>query len=193
MQPDFSQIGPFLIAAVVAFAIYRRFRRNFGRQPLRRARMIVRMALLAVAASALLPMALRSAQFSAAEFAGAAIGIALGVWGAQRTRFLTDGGQLYYVPHTYTGIAVSLLFLSRLAYRVVQIYTGATPPSLTGAANHSPASPASMVSSPLTVGIVFVLVGYYAWYYGWLLWKSKRLTAADFEASPEAASAVPTS
>jgi len=50
-----------------------------------------------------------------------------------------------------------------------------------------------MVSSPLTVGIVFVLVGYYAWYYGWLLWKSKRLTAADFEASPEAASAVPTS
>jgi hypothetical protein len=85
MQPDFSQIGPFLIAAVVAFAIYRRFRRNFGRQPLRRARMIVRMALLAVAASALLPMALRSAQFSAAEFAGAAIGIALGVWGAQRS------------------------------------------------------------------------------------------------------------
>ena len=44
----------------------------------------------------------------------------------------------------------------------------------------------SMMKSPLTVGILFVLVGYYAWYYGWLLWKSKHLTAADLEAAPEA-------
>ena len=143
MQPDFSQIGPFLIAAAVAFGIYRRFRRNFGRQPLRRGRLIVRMVLLAVAACALLPMALRSAQFAAAELAGAAIGIGLGVWGAQRTRFLTFGGQTYYVPHTYTGIAVSLLFLSRLAFRVTQIYTGAKPPSVAAALDQSPAVPAS--------------------------------------------------
>ena len=46
-----------------------------------------------------------------------------------------------------------------------------------------------MVKSPLTVGILFVLVGYYAWYYGWLLWKSKRLTAADLEAAPAATTA----
>jgi hypothetical protein len=33
MNPDFSQIGPFLLAALVVFGVYRRFRRNFGRQP----------------------------------------------------------------------------------------------------------------------------------------------------------------
>jgi len=118
MQPDFSQIGPFLLAAVVVFAVYRRFRRSFGRQLLRPARMTVRVVLLAVLACALLPMALLSAGLLAAELAGAALGIALGVWGAQRTRFLMYGGQMHYVPHTYTGIAVSLLFLGRLTFRI---------------------------------------------------------------------------
>jgi hypothetical protein len=33
------------------------------------------------------------------------------------------------------------------------------------------------------VGIFFVLLGYYLYYYGWLLWKSKRLNPADMEAA----------
>ena len=43
-----------------------------------------------------------------------------------------------------------------------------------------------MVRSPLTVGIFFVLAGYYLYYYGWLLWKSKHLEAADIEADSAA-------
>ena len=78
MQPDFSQIGPFLFAALVVFAIYRRLRRSFGRQPLRPRRMSVRIALLALVACALLPLALRSAQYLGAELVGAALGIGLG-------------------------------------------------------------------------------------------------------------------
>lgn len=35
MQADFLQIAAFLIAAMVLFAVYRCFRRNFGQQPLR--------------------------------------------------------------------------------------------------------------------------------------------------------------
>jgi hypothetical protein len=124
MPPDFSQIGPFLFAALVVFAIYRRFRRNFGRQLLRPGRMTLRIVLLAVLGCALLPLALRSAQYLWAEIAGAALGIGLGLWGAERTRFMMYGGRLHYLPHTYTGIAVSLLFLGRLAFRVAQVYTG---------------------------------------------------------------------
>src|ERR1700728_2044430 len=127
MHSDFSQIGPFLFAALIVFAVYRRLRRSFGRQPLRPKRMTVRMVLLTVLVCLLLPAALRSAQFLAAELAGAALGIGLGVWGARRTRFLTHGGQRCYVPHTYTGIAVSLLFLGRLAFRLVQVYGGSHP------------------------------------------------------------------
>lgn len=184
MYSDFSQIGPFLFAALIVFAVYRRLRRSFGRQPLRPARMTVRMVLLTLLVCLLLPAALRSAQFLAAELAGAALGIGLGVWGARRTRFLTHGGQRYYVPHTYTGIAISLLFLGRLVYRVVQVYgsTHASHAANAVAANaQASAAPAAMLQSPLTVGIFFLLAGYYLYYYGWLLWKSKHVEAADTE------------
>jgi hypothetical protein len=188
MQPDFSQIWSFLFAALVVFAIYRRFRRNFGRQEFRPRRMTLRVVLLAAVGCALLPMALRSVQYLSAELAGAALGIGLGLWGAQRTRFMMSGGRLHYVPHTYTGIAVSLLFLGRLAFRVFQGYAGAQATPVTASVDPSLAfAPASMVRSPLTVGIFFVLAGYYGWYYGWVLWKSKHLNAEDLEAASPAA------
>jgi hypothetical protein len=188
MQSDFSQIGPYLFAALVVFAVYRRLRRSFGRQPLRPTRMTVRIVLLTVIVCALMPVALRSQQYLGAELVGAALGVGLGVWGAQRTRFLMVGGQLYYVPHTYTGIAVSLLFLGRLVYRIVQVYTAAHAGNGAYPVDPSQAlGPASMVRSPLTVGIFFVLAGYYLYYYGWVLWKSKHLKAEDIEAASAAA------
>jgi len=180
MQTDFSQIAPFLFAALVVFAVYRRLRRSFGRQLLRPGRMTLRMVLLTVVGCALTPMALRSAQFLWAELGGAALGIGLGLWGAERTRFLMYRERLHYVPHTYTGIAVSLLFLGRLVFRMVQAYTSAHAAQTF--------APTSMVRSPLTVGILFVLVGYYVCFYGRVLWKSKHLEAVDIET----ASAAPT-
>ncbi len=189
MQSDFSQIGPFLFAFLVVFAVYRRLRRSFGRQLLRPTRMTIRIVLLTVIACALMPLALRSQQFLGAEIVGAALGIGLGVWGAQRTRFVMAGERLHYVPHTYTGIAVSLLFLGRLVYRIVQVYTAAHA-NAAGAYSGDPSQamgPASMVRSPLTVGVFFVLVGYYLYYYGWVLWKSKHLKAEDVEAASAAA------
>jgi hypothetical protein len=185
MQPDFSQIGPYLLAALVMFAVYRRLRRSFGRQALRPARLTLRIVVLAVLACSMLPLALRSVQFLAAEFSGAVFGLGLGIWGAQRTRFVMHDGQMHYVPHTYTGIAVSLLFVGRLAYRLVQIYTGGHAPHGGADPSRALAGP-SMLKSPLTVGILFVLVGYYVCYYAWLLWKSKRLTAADIDAATAA-------
>jgi hypothetical protein len=188
MQSDFSQIGPYLFAVLVVFAVYRRLRRSFGRQPLRPTRMTIRMVLLTVIVCALMPVALRSPQYLGAELAGAALGIGLGFWGAQRTRFLMVGEQLYYVPHTYTGIAVSLLFLGRLVYRIVQVYTAAHAQHGPYPADPSQAmGPASMVRSPLTVGIFLVLAGYYLYYYGWVLWKSKHLKTEDIEVASAAA------
>jgi hypothetical protein len=193
MQPDFSKFGPFLVSALVVFAIYRRFRRSFGRQLLRPGRMSVRIVLLGVAGCALLPMALRSAQYLGAELAGAALGVGLGVWSVGRTRFLMHDGRLYYLPHTYTGIVVSLLFLGRLAFRVVQVYTASqashvvNAPVVNAAQPAQAFAPASMVRSPLTIGIFFVLVGYYLWYYAWVLWKSKHLQPEDVQAASPAA------
>jgi hypothetical protein len=38
--------------------------------------------------------------------------------------------------------------------------------------------------SAFTVGLLFVVVGYYVCYYGMLLWKSKRISPEDLEVNP---------
>jgi hypothetical protein len=185
MEADFSKIGPFLIAALAVFVIYRRLRRSFGQQQLQRVRMQVRIVVLLIVGCLLLPVAWRSTEFLSAVLAGVAAGVALALWGATRTRFLKIDNQLYYVPHTYTGIAVSLLFLGRLVYRFVQVYGGTSPAHAVGADSAGPAfASASMLQSPLTVALFFVLMGYYVCYYSVVLWKSKRVTAEEVSSGP---------
>ena len=172
MNFDVSQIVALLAAILVVFLIYRRLRRSFGQQLLQPVRMQVRIGLLILVGALLLPIALRSAAFLFAMLGGIAAGVALAIWGGARTRFVEIDKRLYYVPHTYTGIAVSLLFLGRLVYRLIQVYGNAQ-------ATHAPAAPAGqafppagMVNSPLTLGLFFALVGYYVCYYSIVLWKS---------------------
>jgi len=175
MNFDYSKIGPFLFAALFVFLIYRRFRRNFGQQRLRPIQMQIRIGVLIVVGGLLTVAALRSPAFLLAMLAGLAGGIGLAIWGASRTRFLKIANQLYYVPHTYTGVAVSLLFLGRIVYRFIQLYTNAQAvhPVATGASSQA-FLPASMLTSPLTLSLFFVLMGYYVCYYSIVLWKSKR-------------------
>ena len=184
MGADFSQIGPFLIAALVVFVIYRRLRRSFGQQLLRPVRMQVRIVLLLIVGCLLLPVALRSGLFAAAVLGGTACGVALAWWGAARTRYLRLDGKTYYVPHTYTGIAVSLLFLGRLVYRLLQVYGGTQASHAAAATADQAFAPAAMVQSPLTVAMFFVLMGYYVCYYSAVLWKSKSAQAIGPPAAP---------
>jgi hypothetical protein len=184
MKAYLSQIFPFLMAALVMFIVYRRLRRSFGQQLLSPARMSVRIATLLIVGCLLLPIATRSVAFVGALLAGLTGGVLLALWGAARTRFLWTENKLYYVPHTYTGIAVSLLFLGRLVYRLIQVYAGMHTPHLgAGAPSDRSFVPASMVSSPLTLGLFFVLMGYYVCYYGVVLWKSRhwRFKGAEIE------------
>lgn len=186
MSFDFSQIVPYLIALLVLFVIYRRFRRSFGQQPLRPVRMQVRIAVLLVIGCLLLTAVFRSAAFMFAVVAGIVAGVALAVWGAARTRFLRVSGQLYYVPHTYTGIAVSFLFLGRLVYRLVRVWDNTHAAHAAGGAADQAFAPAAMLQSPLTLGLYFVLMGYYVCYYSMLLWKSKRVVAEEVSLSAPA-------
>jgi hypothetical protein len=177
MPQDFSQFGPYLVAALIVFAVYRRLRRSFGRQPLRPRRMVFRIVLLSLFAVLLAPTTLRSSAFAAAALVGLAAGVLLALFGASRTRFENIGAERYYVPHTYTGIAVSLLFVGRVAYRLLQAYgvahgaSGLRSGAATGAAGY--------LSSPLTLGLFYVLVGYYVYYLGFILWKSQHLKPGE--------------
>jgi hypothetical protein len=188
MSPDYSRIWPLLVAALAVFMIYRRLRRSFGRQPVRPLRMTLRMVILIALGLSLLPLALRSMELLLVEILCAAAGVGLALWGAQRTRYLRHNGQLHYIPHTYTGIAVSLLVTGRIVYRLASVYLAghAMGPGMSG--DSPPAfAPTAMVRSPVTVGLLFVLIGYYVCYYSRILWKSKHINEADLEAPSVAA------
>jgi hypothetical protein len=186
MRVDFSQIGPFLLAALVVFGIYRRLRRSFGQQLLRPVRMQIRIGVLLIVGCLLLPVTLRSSAFAAAVLGGMACGVALALWGAARTRYLRIEGRLYYVPHTYTGIAVSLLFVGRLVYRLLQAYGSTHTGNMPGLNADQAFAPAAMVRSPLTVALFFVLLGYYVCYYSIVLWRSKRVSPETIGQDPAA-------
>src|SRR5260370_30156347 len=170
MQDDYSRIWPYVIAGLAVLLIYRRFRRSFGPQPVRPVRMWIRIAVLILLGCSLIPYALKSGQFLFAEFAGALGGMALGFWGARHTRYATYEGRLHYVPHTYTGVAVSLLFIGRMVYRVVEWYW--QNGTVQGVAAASPGiAPPSMMRNPSTVGLIFAVAGYYICYHAMVLWK----------------------
>jgi hypothetical protein len=133
---------------------------------------------LLILGASLASLALHSWELLGVEIAGLATGVAMALWGAKRTRFERLNGQLYYLPHTYSGIAVTLLVLGRLVYRFVQMYESGSAQRLVAP---------SAVQSPLTAGLLFVLIGYYVCYYGRVVWKSKHLRAEDLEASSAAA------
>jgi hypothetical protein len=174
-----SQIVPFLLAALVVWSIYRRLRRSFGKQRLLPVRMGIRIGIFLLIGCLLLVPFVHAAAYWAALSIGIVSGVAVALWGASQTRYLRDAGQLFYVPHTYTGLAVSLLFVGRMVYRFVQIYS-MRPAGAPGAAPNFSAE--SMISSPLTFGLFYVLVGYYVCYYSVVLWKSKHLTAEELAA-----------
>ncbi len=180
MLVDNPRIFPFFIAGLAVLLMYRRLRRSFGRQTLRPVRMYLRIAILLMLGCSLLPAAFRSGQFPGAEVLSLMTGLALGAWGAQRTRYQMYDGQLHYIPHTYTGIAVSLLFVGRLVYRFVQLYSmnHGTPQ---GDATMQQFGSPEMMRSPMTAAFLFLVVGYYVFYYSAVLWKSKRISPEDLE------------
>jgi hypothetical protein len=187
MQTDYSQVWPYAIAVLAVLAIYRRFRRSFGRQRLRPIRMWIRIGILTALGCSLLPAAFKSGEFLLAEVAGLMVGIAMGVWGARRTRYRTYDGELHYVPHTYTGVAVSLLFIGRLVYRIAELYSMRP---VSGAMAHTEGfAPPAMVRTPTTVGLLFLLIGYYVCYYSMVLWKSKRISPEELEVATTSAAA----
>jgi uncharacterized membrane protein YczE len=188
---DYSQISPYVITALAVLLAYRRLRRSFGRQRIRPVRMRVRMGILIVLGCLLLPMTVGSGQFLAAELAGIVVGASLGVWGARRTRYQTYDGQLHYIPHTYAGIAVSLLFVGRLVYRIVLVQSVNHLNAQSGADPTQGFGSPTMGRSPFTVGSLFLVIGYYVCYYSMVLWKSKRISPEDLEVSPTSTAVPP--
>jgi hypothetical protein len=150
-------------AVLIAWRVRARIRRLVGRQRLSPLRSWVSVAIFTALVIALLIGSLDHPLRTVKELTGVAIGIGLAVYGLRVTRFESTPSGLYYTPSAHIGVALSLLVVARVAYRLFQSYAataGFTEP------------PASLVRSPLTLLLVGTLAGYYAWYaLGLLRWR----------------------
>jgi hypothetical protein len=177
---DPKLVTPILLTIFVAFAMYRRVRRNIGRQPVTPARMQWRIGILGIVGALILFVSLRDMNLFGAMVCGVAGGVALGWFGLRHTKFESTPEGKFYTPHTYIGMFVSLLLLARIAYRFIAVY-----PAM-HAATQADANPfAAYQKSPLTLAILGVVVGYYIAYYLGVLAKSRSLaTPATDEVQP---------
>lgn len=174
-----------VIAALFVFILYRRFRRLFGRQPLQPARLKARVVVLAIVAGLFALRGLHSPNIAAAVLGGGALGAALAWFGIRLTRFEVTEKGIFYTPSGYIGIVLSALLLSRLAYRFVVLY-----PTFQASKAETGDPFAMYQSSPLTIALFGIVIGYYMAYCVGLLVRAAELRGqAPRIASPSPPSA----
>jgi uncharacterized membrane protein len=159
---------PTLLVPLIGYRLYRRFRANFGRQPVQPARKVVRLVILTLVAALFLAVAMHSMPALEAAGGGLLAGILLGALGVRHTRFDSDAQGRYYTPNSYIGGAVTLLLVTRLVYRMFSLYS---TPQLAPVPGADPF--AAMTQSPLTLTFVMLTVGYYLMYTAGVLYKSR--------------------
>jgi hypothetical protein len=154
---------------LMAFAIYRRVRGSFGRQPIRSTRMMVRVAILAALAVGFAFYGMQKPGLLEGLAVGIAGGAALGYLGLRLTRFETTADGDRYIPNPWIGAVLTALLMGRVAYRFIV----AGPAMADAAQQHGPA----FGDSPLTLVVFGLTVGYYIAYYIGLLVHHKRWRA----------------
>ncbi|UQZ83600.1 hypothetical protein SK3146_02787 [Paenibacillus konkukensis] len=170
-----QHLGPTLgIALLVGLMIYRRTKRTIGLQKLVRSRLLFRTVLFAIIGCVLLYAGFLHPVNLIAAAAGLICGLVLAYYAVKHTEFEQRADGLYYRTHLWVNIAVLVLLVGRIAYRVMQMNAQAPmtdPPA---------GNPMEMYGrDPLTVGIFFVLVSYYIRFFTFLLRKEKELGSAS--------------
>jgi hypothetical protein len=151
-----AMVGIAIALPLIAWRVYRRMRRLIGRQRSRAWRhwtaavffpLLIGMLALATLAR---PAAL------AILAAAVAVGLGLAMWGLSLTRFERTPEGIFYTPNAHIGIALSLLLVARVLYRMFEI---ATLPLPRGGAGMQ-----DFARSPLTLVVLGMLASYYAAY-----------------------------
>jgi hypothetical protein len=166
---DPKLVTPWLVAAFVIFMVYRRVRRNFGRQLVGEGRLKFRIIVLAVIGALILVGSLRHPLVLGALAGGIVGGIGLAMIGLHHTKFEVSSEGRFYIPHTYTGLLVTALFLGRLGFRLAVVYQHAQSPM------PEDQNPFATFQHPLTVVVFGLLIGYYVFFNLGVLRRSRLL------------------
>ena len=154
------------IAVLIAWRLYRRIRRMVGRQKFSRRRPIFAVILFPLLLVGIAVVSFAHPQSLAALVGGVALGVGLGWYGLKLTTFETTPTGLYYTPNAHLGIALSVLLVVRIGWRLLHgmVLTAQTSPM-----------PADFARSPLTLLIFATLAGYYVCYAAGLLHRHRAL------------------
>lgn len=168
-----------IMIPLMAFAVWRRVRTQFGRQPIRRKRMLARIGVFAVIGVLAALGGLHNVRLLEGLLGGLLIGGALGLLGLRLTRFerAADGSD-GYIPNPWIGALLTVLLVGRLAWRFLVVM-----PQMKAVEAGAHAVPA-IGNSPLTLLMFGLLVGYYVAYSSGLLVHHRR-----FERTQEALAA----
>jgi hypothetical protein len=164
-----SWLPTLIFIPLIGWGLYRRFRRTFGRQAVTPRRMVARILLLAALCALLVGTSDASPTSLAAAGAGLAGGIVLALVGLRLTKYEVTSEGTFYVPNGWIGLAVTALFLGRLAGRLFTMSERMDAVQAEG-------SPfAGMQRSPFTLGLFCLLAGYYVGYYAGVLRAAKTM------------------
>jgi hypothetical protein len=150
-----STITLLIIVPLILWRVYSRIRRMVGRQRLSKVRPWITLAIFPLITAMLALATLHRPERLTLLAGGLAVGMVLAVYGLRRTKFEVTPQGYYYTPNAHLGIALSLLFIARIAWRFVEIYM------------LNPTVPRDMQefgASPLTLGVFGLLAGYYIGY-----------------------------
>jgi hypothetical protein len=148
-----------VVGGIIAWGIYRRVRRNIGRQPLRPARIIISLVILSLVTILVFVGALAFPKLLLGVAVGIVLGGVLGFVGLRLTKFETTDQGHFFVPNMYIGLALSLLLVGRLLYRLPAIHD-----TMTASASASAPGQPQLFQSPLTYFILGLTIGYYLVY-----------------------------
>jgi len=155
---------------LLAWMVWRRASRQFGRQPIQRKRMLFRIVVLALVGGLLALSGFHHAALAEGLAGGVLSGGAVGLLGLRLTRFEVDPvkGDCY-VPNPWIGALLTVLLLGRLAWRLLVAVWPPQPYVTPDAAPHA---------SPLTMLVIGLLIGYYLAYFSGLLIHHRRFRRA---------------
>ncbi len=178
-----SQLIPVLLTPLIAWRVYRRFRKNVGRQPYRPVRLVAYGTMFLATVALIGAVSFNQPMSLLSLAAGVAIGAAFGFLGLRLSRFeRTDTGS-FYTPNTLLGGGISVLFVGRLLYRFVVLNQVGDRPHW---------SPQNLVASPLTLALFGLTAGYYVVFSLGVVWRMRRESSVP-AATPAALEVEPVS
>jgi len=144
-----------ILVPLIAWRVYARFRRMVGRQRLSRVRPWITLTIFPLLILLLLWTARFDMEREGWLLVGLAVGAGLAVFSHGLTRFEATPEGLFYTPNAPLGIALTILMVGRLGYRMYEVWTLAP-----GVVRNN----TEFIRSPLTLAIFGVLAGYYVAY-----------------------------